>query len=69
MKSFSIIRKNRIFQKKYMRTGVRKLLRPGWVPARAWRGQAVGIAPAERLELRRQMAASAGRCRSHFSWK
>ena len=34
---------NRIFQKEYMRTGVRKLLRTGSVPARAWRGQAVGI--------------------------
>ena len=43
---------------KSMRTGARKLLRTGLVPARAWRGQAVGIAPTERLELRRQMAAA-----------
>ena len=27
----------------------------------AWRGQAVGIAPTERLKLRRQMAAAAGK--------
>ena len=33
-----------------MRNRVRKLLR------RAWRGQAVGIGPTERLKLRRQMA-------------
>ena len=31
------------------------------VPARVWRGQAVGIAPAERPKLRRQMAATVGR--------
>ena len=42
-----------------MRAGVRKLLGTGLVPARAWRGQAVGIAPAERQTLRRQMAAAA----------
>ena len=31
------------------------------VPARAWRGQAVGIAPTERLKLRKQIAAAAGK--------
>ena len=56
---FSLIRKHRIFQKNYRRTGVRKLLRT--VLARAWRGEAVGIAPRERLKLRRQMAAAAGK--------
>ena len=44
-----------------MRTGVWKLLRTDLVPARAWRGHAVGIALTERLELRRQMAAAAGK--------
>ena len=43
---------------KYMRTGVKMLLRTGLVPARAWGGQAVGIAPTERLKLRRQVAAA-----------
>ena len=38
---------------------MRKLLRTGVVPARAWGGQAVGIAPRERLKLRRQVAAAA----------
>ena len=57
---FSHIRKSRIFRKSYMRTGVRKLLRKGLVPARAWGGQAVGLAPRQRLTLRRQMAAAAG---------
>ena len=50
---------NRVCQKNYMMIGVRKLLRTGLVPATAWRGQAVGIAPTERLKLRRQMAAAA----------
>ena len=47
-------------RRKKCRTGVRKLLRTGLFPARAWTGQAVGIAPTERLKLRRQMAAAAG---------
>ena len=34
-------------------------MRTGSVPARAWRGHAVGIAPTERLKLRRQMATAA----------
>ena len=41
--------------------GVRKLQRMALVPARVWRGQAVGIAPAERLKLRRQMTAAPGK--------
>ena len=31
------------------------------VPARTWRVPAVGMAPTERLKLRRQMAAAAGK--------
>ena len=38
---------------------MRKLLGTGLVPARAWGGQEVGIAPAERQTLRRQMPAAA----------
>ena len=55
-----VYQENRIFQKSHLRTGVRKLSRTGLVPARAWGGQTVGIAPAERLKLRRQIAAAAG---------
>ena len=70
---FSLIRKKSDLSENYMRSGVRKLLRRGLVPARAWRGQPVGIAPTERVKLRRQMAAAAAgrrdRCRSHLSWK
>ena len=40
---------------------MRKLLRTDLVPARACRGQAVGIALTERLKLRMQMAAAAGK--------
>ena len=55
-----VYHENRIFQKSHLRTGMRKLSRTGLVPARAWGGQAVGIAPKERLKLRRQKAAAAG---------
>ena len=55
-----VYEENRIFQKSHMRTGMRKLSRTGLVPARAWGGQAVGIAPTERLKLGRQIAAAAG---------
>ena len=44
-----------------MGTGVRKMLRTGLVSARAWGGQAVGIALKERLKLSRHMAAAAGK--------
>ena len=70
---FSLIRNHRILQENYMRTGVRKLLMTGLVRARVWRGQVVGIAPTERLKLRRQMAAAAGMKETGFalafSWK
>ena len=47
---FSVIGENRVFQENYRRIGVRKLLRTGFVLARAWEGEAVGIAPSERNE-------------------
>ena len=53
---FSLVKKNMAFQKKYMKVGVKKLLRAGMVPARTW-----GVHPTERLKLRRQMAAAAGK--------
>ena len=58
---FSIIKKNKAFPKSYMKVGFKKLLRAGMVPARTWRVHAVGTAPTERLKLRRQMAAAAGK--------
>ena len=58
---FSLFRKNPVFQKNYMRTGVTKLLMVGLVPARGWVGQAVGIAPTQRLKLWRRMAAAVGK--------
>ena len=58
---FSLIRNKRNFQKSCMRTGVRKLKGTDLVTARAWRGQAAGMTPTERLMLRRQMAAAAGK--------
>ena len=52
---------NRVFQKNCVRIGARKLLRLGVVLARVWRGQAVGVAPTDKLQLRRQMAAAASK--------
>ena len=47
----------------YLLIGVRELLRMGLALVRVWRGRAVGIAPAEGLKLRRQMAAAAKQAR------
>ena len=58
---FSFIKKNKAFQKRCMKVGVKKLLRAGMVPARTWGVHALGMAPTERLKLRRQMAAAAGK--------
>ena len=44
-----------------MKVGVKKLLCAGMMPARTWGAHAVGMSPAERLKLRRQMAAAAGK--------
>ena len=58
---FSLIKKNKAFQKNYMKVGVKKLLRAGMVPARTWGVHAVGIASTERPKWRRQIAAAAGK--------
>ena len=58
---FSIIKKNKVFQKNFMKVGVKKLLRAGMMPGRTWGAHAVGMAPTERLKLRRQMPAAAGK--------
>ena len=55
---FSLISKNKAFQKHYMKVGVRKLFRAWMVPAKTWREHAVEMAPAERLKLN-----------SPYSWK
>ena len=56
-----------------MQVGVNKLFRAGTVPARTWRVHAVGMAPTERLKLRRQMAAAAVKMGTiplyPFSWR
>ena len=57
----SLIEKNKALQKNYMKVGVKKLPRAGMMPARTWRVHAVGMAPTEKLNLRRQMAAAAGK--------
>ena len=58
---FSIIKKNKSFQKSYIKVGVKKVLRAGMMSARTWGAHAVGMSPTERLKLRRQMAAAAGK--------
>ena len=49
------------FQKNYMKVCGEMFLRASMVPASFWRVHAVGIAPTERLKLRRQVAAAAGK--------
>ena len=63
--------KKEVRREVYMRTGVKKLLRTGLVLARACEGQAVGIAPTERLKLRswQQPQERRSRFRCHFSCK
>ena len=58
---FSLIKKNKALQKSYMKVGVKKLLRAGMMQARTWGVHALGMALTERLKLRRQMAAAAGK--------
>ena len=58
---FSLIKKNRVFQKNFLKVVVKKLLRAGTVPARTWEVHAVGLARTEREKLRRQVAAAAGK--------
>ena len=57
---FSLIKKNKAFQKNYVKV-VKKLSLAGMVPARTWRVHAVEMAPTERFKLRRQIAAAAGK--------
>ena len=52
---FSLIKKNKAFQKNYMKVGVKKLLCAGMMPVWTWRVHAVEMAPTERLKLRRPM--------------
>ena len=65
---FSLINKNKVFQKSYIKVGERKLLRAGMVPARTWRVHGRD-SPTERFKLRRQMAAAAGKkCTTSLSF-
>ena len=58
---FSLIKKNKAFQKNCMKVEVKKQLRARMMPARTWRVHAVEMSPTEMLKLRRQMAAAAGK--------
>ena len=40
---FALTGKNRVFQKNYLRTGERKLLRTALVPAKAWWARQLGL--------------------------
>ena len=46
---FSIVRKNKAFQKNYTKVGVKKLLRADMMPARTWKVHAIGMAPTEKF--------------------
>ena len=56
-----LTKKNKAFQKNYMKLGVKKLLLAGMMLARTWRVHAVEMSLTERLKLIRQMAAAAGK--------
>ena len=45
---FLLFKKNKPFQKSYMKVGVKKLLRAGVMPARTWGVDAVEMSPTER---------------------
>ena len=61
---FSIIKKNKAFQKNYTKVGVKKLLSGGMKTARTWRVRAVGRLPRKGRKLMRHMAAAAGKKRT-----
>ena len=42
---FSVTRRNLIFQKNYVRSGVEKLLQMGLVPAKVWRSKPWALRP------------------------
>ena len=48
---FSLIKKNKAFQKSYMKVGVKKLLRTGMMPARTWRVHAVEMSSHAEVEI------------------
>ena len=50
---FSLTKKNKAFQKSYMKVGVKKLIRAGMMPARTWGVRAMELSPTERLKLRK----------------
>ena len=58
---FLIIKKNNALQKSYMRVDVKHVLRAGMMPVRTWGVHAVVMASTERLKLKRQVAAAAGK--------
>ena len=39
---FSLIQKNKAFQKRYTKVGIKKLLRAGMMPARIWESMQLG---------------------------
>ena len=57
----SLFKKREAFRKNCVKVEAKKLLRAGMVPAKTWRVHAVGMAQTERLQLRRQVAAAAGK--------
>ena len=58
----SLIKKNKAFQKEELDEGrIKKLLRMGLVPARAWKSLQWDCSRRKILKLRRQMAAAAGK--------
>ena len=70
---FSLTKKNKTFPNSYTKVCVKKLLRAGMMPARAWGIQAVGISPTERVKIQETDGSSCGQKRVRppclCSWK
>ena len=58
---FSLIRKNKGFQKNYMKVGGQEVVTSGYGASQDVGSSRSGMGPTERLKLRRQMAAAAGK--------
>ena len=57
---FSLIKKNKAFQKSYMKAGVKKMLRAGMMPARTRRVHAVGTASHGKIEIKEANGTGSG---------
>ena len=56
-----IVKKLKVFRRRFLRTGNRQLINMGLVPARVWEHKAFGVCPTQRPMNRRQVAEMLGK--------